>query len=371
MGLIKKMKKFYGSAILVPEALEKIIHANQQIDSLRDRIEEISLQKDESIRALSQELDRQEKINELYFYTLFRDDDEEAEAMRKRFFRKVPKADGKTRLLQKANAKLISDFDKICTDNKIEYWMCGGTLLGAVRNGGCIPWDDDIDVAMMRDEISKLREVLEKTDSEYTVTEFYQSWNLNKQLRFRPKAKANPCFLDIFIYDYGTRAGEQEWQRWLEDKRRIIAEIHEKPVDAKFLDVLGVWSDEKTSLARKVRSLFEEYYGDITGKRKEGGPGGVTNNPELAKYVLWASDNFIPIANPQNSRIYDRDIVFPLKRIAYEGKELLAPNDSDAFLRVSYGDYYRLPKDIVSHFQHVNLDELDVDLINEYINKEA
>ena len=67
MGPIKKMKKFYGSAILVPEALEKIIHANQQIDSLRDRIEEISLQKDESIRALSQELDRQEKNKRVIF----------------------------------------------------------------------------------------------------------------------------------------------------------------------------------------------------------------------------------------------------------------------------------------------------------------
>ena len=54
---------------------------------------------------------------------------------------------------------LLVEFMRVCDHHHIKYYMCGGSILGAVRHGGFIPWDDDIDVMMMREEYEKLIEI--------------------------------------------------------------------------------------------------------------------------------------------------------------------------------------------------------------------
>lgn len=58
--------------------------------------------------------------------------------------------------LHKNLYNLIEYFDKFCTNHKIEYWLCSGTLLGAIRHKGIIPWDDDIDICMTQTAYDKL-----------------------------------------------------------------------------------------------------------------------------------------------------------------------------------------------------------------------
>jgi len=51
--------------------------------------------------------------------------------------------------------ELLRRFDKLCKENNIEYWLSGGSLLGAYRHNDIIPWDDDIDINMVRDHFDK------------------------------------------------------------------------------------------------------------------------------------------------------------------------------------------------------------------------
>ena len=119
--------------------------------------------------------------------------------------------------VQKIELELLIEFDRICKKHNIIYSIDGGTLLGAVRHKGFIPWDDDSDVIMNRCEYDKLMEVI---DSELDNTRFYYQdmnrtqgyrWGYGKLRRkgtefvrlnqeFMPYQQG--VFLDVFVCDY-------------------------------------------------------------------------------------------------------------------------------------------------------------------------
>lgn len=119
--------------------------------------------------------------------------------------------------LQAVLLTLLIEFDRICRKNNIEYSLSGGTLIGAVREQGFIPWDDDADIAITREEYNKFvqacAEDLDKekfflqdhnSDPEYPW--YYSKLRMNgtklvqtgqEDMKFH-----NGIFLDIFIYDH-------------------------------------------------------------------------------------------------------------------------------------------------------------------------
>lgn len=129
--------------------------------------------------------------------------------------------DPRLRQLQLAELDILNEFVRACEENSLRYYLVGGTLLGAVRHQGFIPWDDDIDVAMPREDYDKFAKTCtEKLGPGY----FYQSsetdpWyfltyaKIRKngteiyEERFKDAKFHKGIFIDIFPLDSCPRPG--------------------------------------------------------------------------------------------------------------------------------------------------------------------
>ena len=108
--------------------------------------------------------------------------------------------------------EILLYIDKVCKENNINYWLSSGTLLGAVRHGGFIPWDDDLDIEMMREDYDRFQKVFSnnedyvlqtyKSDKNYLLP-FAKVRDLHSELDElgnNVSFKYKGCFVDIFIF---------------------------------------------------------------------------------------------------------------------------------------------------------------------------
>jgi lipopolysaccharide cholinephosphotransferase len=253
------------------------------------------------------------------------------------------------RQLQLAQLDLLLELKRICEKNNINYFLIAGSLIGAVRHQGFIPWDDDIDVAMLRDDYERFAQVCPKElDSAYSLID----WNIDKssplgfmklKIKNTKLIEAISCdsncnkeiFLDIFPYDEAPAKKSQQIRQnikivmlkkilllrcdyRLSEEHRGFKKIFNKTL-YKLLQLLFL--PFKTD---KIREMFDKetlkYKGKNTG------------------YCINYSSDY-----KYQNEIKDISYFDEYVKLNFEGYEIPACKEYHKYLTEIYGDYMQLP----------------------------
>lgn len=235
--------------------------------------------------------------------------------------RKMPRATGGLRLMQMANAALLKVLADAMTQNGLDYWLESGTLLGAVRHKGFIPWDDDIDISVTREDYLKVEKMVEKELPESAGFKTSRSNCIRFQLM------GTPCQIDIFQYDiYNVSEAEQEqaekeiWDAWWPLHEKIKLDWKRLKTDGNILS--GMSFDEIDAASA---NLVKSHKGN--------------RRLLLAGFEMHGDTDFF---TPYES-------VFPLSEIEFEGIKFKAPHDCDKLLVQQFGDYMQYPREFRIH----------------------
>ncbi len=356
------------------------------------------------IAGLSERLDRIEGLadnnrsdvveqgahNELMLWQLLRRDGESFDETRRRFFLEMPPARGLPRVIQLGNAQLLQDFDELCSMNGLSYWCLSGTLLGAWRHRGFIPWDDDVDLGMMRGDVSRLAEIVK--DSPFELVESFSPRVLCRQVRIMYANEDNPCFVDLFIHDWSSNAPEEAYDARCKAREEALKRYHhgDGSLHDEVWQMRKIWNPfERRHEGRELLGVFDEVLAEseFASFAHMGAPAGanpaadidavaganvaaeVNHNADTdptagegasvtdsgtaeARSIVWALDNIGE--RFKTAAAFERDRIFPCSRLSFEGFEVCAPSKAEEVLHIIYQDIYRLPSDITRHFRHID-----------------
>ena len=254
---------------------------------------------------------------------------------------KIPKAEGFLRDYQLALLAILKEFDRICELNNVRYWLSGGTLLGAKRHKGFIPWDDDIDVDMMREDYEKFPSIFNAcTTNPDLVCELWRDKNAPATIILKiHHKKIKQVFIDIFPHDFYYNNAQGK------DKKRLNKKIkfYRKMLS---LSPFRIKEDEK--LIEKIKYLTKSVINE-----------NIEVDERISPSIHWGLD----FPHRWNNWIYDYNQIFPLKKMKFEDYKFSVPNDTDFMLKNIYGNYMKMPKSICPH--HTDEEAFTEEEINE------
>lgn len=262
------------------------------------------------------------------------------------------------RMLQLKLLELMKEIDRVCKKNNIEYFLAGGSCLGAIRHKGFIPWDDDMDIAMSRKEYKKFIKALEKDLGDDFVFHCYEkskkypvTWPAmkirmkNTYIREMNVLLPNTCkdcdgiFIDVFIYDYMSN------NRILDFPLRFINTLL-MPIIVLFENI-----DINPIPLKEWYRFNARLYGRLC-----------KNSKYFADEITWTFNSHKPYK-------YKFSDIYPTKYMEFEGITLPVPGNYHEYLRKNYGPTYMTPpkegKRYAKHTLDINLDssEPDKDII--------
>lgn len=218
-----------------------------------------------------------------------------------------PQSTGLLRKCQLADAELLRIVHEICQKHSIQYWLSRGTLLGAVRHSGFIPWDDDMDICMTRENYNKALRVFPKELKKFNI------WiDAPSSKKISISIWGAGLSLDVFPVD----SFELEYIEMLHNVRDKLIEYRKYYVRHRDDDIESLEKMKRTIIGSKA-SIDPLWY----------------HNPEI----------------DVDGDFYKNDVIFPLKTLRFEGYEFFVPNDCDRYLTIKYGDYMHIPRNGVLH----------------------
>ena len=238
----------------------------------------------------------------------------------------------KLRELQLRLLAMLKSIDQICRKHGIQYWIDFGTLLGAVRHGGFIPWDDDIDISVLESDYDRLRTILmeELPDNMVFQDSSTDSYVFCPYGRVRDKGsycyyplfikqKEQGCWVDIFKYDSIPSARLKQLVDFF--YRRAYREIHH------YGDV--AYSSKTIKLVKKILAylIYPVAWGGV----------------QLLRVFAKVFNSNLYGRYSTTNHTYIKEHIFPLTEIEYEGYRFYAPGNFDAHLKRIYGDYMKIP----------------------------
>ena len=263
------------------------------------------------------------------------------------------KYNGEGTVLRKAQLRILDimvAIDKVCRNNNIKYWLDYGSLLGAVRHKGFIPWDDDIDICVMDEDYNKLRKALMEELPEQFV---FQDTSTDKYVFIRPgrvrdthshcdyphfaKLKEQGLWVDIFQTDRVLSKRSKQFIDFF--YRRSFREIHHYG-DVAYTSLI------KRVLYKIIAYIIHPFASLAVHVAKwiaDRGKKGLLSHYAYNYASMWALEKY----------------VFPLKEVEFEGHKFFAPGNYDAHLKMRYGDYMKLPPED-KRVYHLDLDHVKI-----------
>ena len=255
----------------------------------------------------------------------------------------------KLQRIKERELDILKDFKRVCNKKNIKYFLAFGTLLGAVRHKGFIPWDDDIDVMMTRKEYNKFL----KCSKELSEDIFLQN-NSTDSFKFgiflTAKLRDNNSkiefdvvhhpgiFVDIFVID-GLPEGETEMStkkkyiklRYMESIEYDPNFFNKRKILIPFISIR--WILRSIKLCERIRENYIKS----------------TIKDESQYFMYWGT----PLQ-------MNKSDIYPTKEIMFEGNAFPIPNNYKKFLETIYGDYNKLPPVNERKPIHVNLETAEI-----------
>lgn len=261
--------------------------------------------------------------------------------------------------LQSLELMILKDFIKICEENNLSYYIYAGSLLGAVRHNGFIPWDDDLDVVMFRDDYEKFKKIFISSNNEKyelltneTHEDYFHllSKLMIKGTLFEEKWVNQVDFhiginIDIFVLD---DLSDDNFKRYYQLKKAffynkllIMSQIKldnlpfiPKVVTHSGYYLLRLFGIKPNWLNKRCLNFLKKYKDENT----------------KCVFDISATAEEYP-------QIYQKEDFKEIVKIPFEDIEVNAPKGYDHILKSLYGDYMQLPPE-EDRYNHIteNLD---------------
>lgn len=249
--------------------------------------------------------------------------------------------------VSKKQLEILEFIDMTCRENNIEYSLIGGSLLGAIRHKGFIPWDDDIDVMLTRDNYNKLMEVIMlKNDNRFTLL-YYK--NVKAYMPFTKLCdnetliesktenlnRGTGIFVDIFPYDFlPNKAKERKSFRGeILNKARYLSASKRGKFD------YATAGTKSLFLAKVI--LFLPLHLIFLGKEEKLAKG-LDENMQSFKN---SSSNYMGyiLSRYREKEVFPKEIFEEYEDTQFENLKVRKIKNHDAYLVQLFGDYMVLP----------------------------